>query len=104
MEKQYEFIWQSGVFLACCLVLLIIARLAFKLFNFRLNINAELTDKDNTAFYLGYVAYFAAAIVIVGGVMNSEGSGTFWIEIYYTLLYGIVGIVLLNVAFMILSR
>jgi uncharacterized membrane protein YjfL (UPF0719 family) len=104
MENQYEFAWQSGVFLITCLALLFFARGMFKLFNYKLNIQSELTDKDNIAFYLGYVAYFVAVVLIVGGVMSSEGNGVFWVEICYTLFYGIIGIVVLNIAFIILDK
>ena len=35
--------------------------------------------------------------MIIGGVMNSEGSGSFYQEIIYSIIYGLVGIIVLNV-------
>lgn len=104
MEKQFEFAWQSGLFLIICLALFFIAKLVFKAFNPKLNISSELVDKDNTAFYIAYVSYFLGFIMIIGGVMNSEGSGQFWQEIFLTVVYGLVGIVLLNLITFIMDR
>jgi uncharacterized membrane protein YjfL (UPF0719 family) len=104
MEKQYEFAWHSGVFLITCLLLFFVARLVFKLFNRKLNINHELTEKDNLAFYLGYMSYFLSVLLIIGGIMHSEGSGSFWNEILLTVIYGVVGIVLLNIAFLVVDK
>lgn len=96
MTEQYEFAWHSGLFLLACLALFLVARLTFKFFNNKLNISAELTDKDNTAFYMPYMAYFIAFVMVIGGVMNSGGTNSFEKELYYTLIYGTVGIVVLN--------
>ena len=97
MEKQFEFAWQSGIFLITCLGLFFLAKIMFKLFNPKLNIGSELVDKDNVAFYVAYMSYFLGFIMIIGGVMNSEGSGSFYQEIIYSIIYGLVGIIVLNV-------
>jgi uncharacterized membrane protein YjfL (UPF0719 family) len=104
MEKQFEFAWQSGLFLIICLALFFIAKLGFRIFNRKLDINAELVDKDNTAFYVAYFCYFLAFIAIIGGVMHSESSGDIWQEIYLTVIYGLIGIVLLNLITFIMDR
>ena len=80
MEKQVDFIWHSGVFLVTCLALFLVARLVYKLFNPKINIDQELIEKDNLAFYLGYVSYFLAVVLIVGGIMHSGGTDSFWKE------------------------
>lgn len=97
MNKQFEFAWQSGLFLVVCLALFFIAKIIFRLFNRKLDINAELVDKDNTAFYIAYLCYFLAIIMIIGGVLNSESVGTFWKEIYLTALFSLIGILVLNI-------
>lgn len=104
MEKHFEFAWQSGLFLVVCLALFFIAKIVFKLFNGKLNISSELVDKDNTAFYVAYVCYFLSIIMIIGGVMNSEGSGRFWQELILTVIYGLIGIILLNIITFIMDR
>jgi uncharacterized membrane protein YjfL (UPF0719 family) len=104
MEKQVDFIWHSGVFLVTCLALFLVARLVYKLFNPKINIDQELIEKDNLAFYLGYISYFLAVVLIVGGIMHSGGGDSFWKEVLLTVLYGTVGIILLNVAFLIVDK
>lgn len=97
MEEQLKFAWQSGLFLAVCLGLFIIAKTAFRFFNPGINIKSELVDKDNSAFFIAYICYFIAIIAIVGGVMKSEGSGDIGREILLSVIYGLIGIIALNV-------
>ncbi len=95
--------WHSGVFLLLCLVLFFVAQLCFRLINRRIHVNNELTGKDNLSFYMGYAGYFLGFLMIIGGVMNSEGSGRFYDEIILTLIYGGVGILILNLTSLILD-
>jgi uncharacterized membrane protein YjfL (UPF0719 family) len=97
-SKEYEFAWHSGLFLITCLLLYFVSRLVFLLFNRQINVNAELVDKDNPAFYAVYVSYFIGFVMIIGGVMNSGGTQSIKWELIYTLLYGGIGILLLNSA------
>jgi hypothetical protein len=60
---------------------LVATRINAKLFNPKINIDQELIEKDNLAFYLGYVSYFLAVVLIVGGIMHSGGSDSFWKEV-----------------------
>ena len=104
METNFEFIWHSGVFLLLCLVLFFAAQLAFRMFNPSFKVNKELTEKDNLSFYLGYLGYFLGFLMIIGGVMNSEGSGDFFSEIKLSLIYGAIGILVLNLTSLILDK
>ena len=104
MENNFEFIWHSGVFLIVCLFLFFIALITFKLLNRSFNVDDELTEKDNLSFYLGYMGYFAGFLMIIGGVMKSEGNGDFYTEIIYSLIYGGIGILVLNLTSVILDK
>lgn len=104
MKTNFEFVWHSGVFLLVCLVLFFVAQLAFRVFNRSFNVNKELTEKDNLSFYLGYLGYFLGFLMIIGGVMNSEGSGNFYSEIYLSLIYGAIGIIVLNLTSLVLDK
>ncbi|MCH2225516.1 MAG: DUF350 domain-containing protein [Crocinitomicaceae bacterium] len=104
MENNFEFIWHSGLFLVLCLVLFFVAKITFRLFNSSIKINEELTEKDNLGFYMGYIGYFVGFLMIIGGVMNSEGSGEFWSEVMYSVIYGLIGILLLNITSLILDK
>lgn len=104
MEKRFEFAWHSAVFLLVCLSLFVLAKLIFKVINAKLNIKSELVDKDNLSFFVAYVCYFAGILSIIGGVMNSEGAGDFWSEILLSVIYGVVGILVLNFIAFITDR
>jgi len=104
MENQYQFIWQSGLFLLLCLVLFFVAKVTFKAVNSKININQELIDNDNIAFYITCLAYFLAFVLIIGGVMKSEGTGDFWNELKLVGLYGLIGIVALNLSAIIKDK
>lgn len=104
MENNFQFIWHSGVFLLVCLFLFFVAQLSFKLLNRSFNVNEELTEKDNLSFYLGYTGYFAGFLMIIGGVMKSEGNGDFYSEVIYSLIYGGIGILVLNLTSLILDK
>ncbi|NVK65615.1 MAG: DUF350 domain-containing protein [Flavobacteriales bacterium] len=104
METSFEFVWHSAVFLLVCLTLFFVAQLAFRMFNPSFNVNMELTEKDNLSFFLGYLGYFLGFLMIIGGVMKSEGSGDFYSEIILSLIYGGVGIVVLNLTSIILDK
>jgi uncharacterized membrane protein YjfL (UPF0719 family) len=104
MEQHYEFAWQSGLFLVVCLALFFIAKLIFQLFNLKINIKDELTKEDNLAFYIEYIGYYVAILMVIGGVMLSEGAGEFWDELIYTAAYGIAGMVILNIASIVVDK
>lgn len=104
MTDQYEFFWHSGLFLVVSLLLFFISKIGFKIFNSKIDITKELVDEDNLAFYLAYGSYFVAFVLIIGGVMNSEGSGNFWDELIYSGIYGILGILVLNISSLITDK
>lgn len=104
METSFEFAWHSAVFLLICLALFFVAQLAFRVMNPSLKINVELTEKDNLGFYMGYLGYFLGFLMIIGGVMNSEGSGDFYSEITLSLIFGGIGILILNITSVILDK
>lgn len=104
METSFEFAWHSAVFLLICLALFFSAQLAFRVFNPSFKVNVELTEKDNLSFFLGYLGYFLGFLMIIGGVMNSEGAGGFYSEILLSLIYGAVGILILNLTSLILDK
>ncbi|PKG41614.1 DUF350 domain-containing protein [Psychroflexus sp. MES1-P1E] len=79
------------------LIIFIIGKIAYKLIHPKINIQQELVDKDNFAFILSYVGYFAALIIVIGGTIVGE-SYDFATDILLIFAYGILGIVLLLIA------
>jgi len=79
------------------LIIFIIGKIAYKLIHPKINIQQELVDKDNFAFILSYVGYFAALIIVIGGTIVGE-SYDFATDILLIFVYGILGIALLLIA------
>ncbi|AFU67277.1 hypothetical protein P700755_000223 [Psychroflexus torquis ATCC 700755] len=79
------------------LIIFIIGKIAYKLIHPKINIQQELVDKDNFAFILSYVGYFAALIILIGGTIVGE-SYDFATDILLIFVYGIIGIALLLIA------
>jgi uncharacterized membrane protein YjfL (UPF0719 family) len=79
------------------LIIFIFGKIAYKLIHPKINIQQELVDKDNFAFILSYVGYFAALIIVIGGTIVGE-SYDFATDILLIFVYGILGIALLLVA------
>ncbi len=93
---DFNLIWHSTIFVLSCMALFYLAFWLFKLFNPKIPIRRELTVTDNLAFYCAYIGYFGALILVVSGVMHSESTANFWMEILYTLIYGAIAILALN--------
>lgn len=79
------------------LIIFIIGKFAYKLLHSKINIQQELVEKDNLAFILSYVGYFAALIIVIGGTIVGE-SYDFATDILLIFVYGILGIALLLIA------
>ena len=64
------------------------------------NLVAELVEKDNPAIALAIVGYYAGLVLAIGGAISGPSQG-FWWDLFYLVLYGILGVVLLNVSWYI---
>lgn len=78
-------------------IIFIIGKLAYKLLHPSINIQEELVEKDNFAFIISYVGYFAALIIAIGGAIVGE-SFDFITDIQHIFIYGIFAILLLLLA------
>ncbi|WP_139957120.1 DUF350 domain-containing protein [Flavicella sediminum] len=78
-------------------IIFIIGKIAYKLLHPNINIQHELVEKDNFAFILSYVGYFAALITAIGGAIVGE-SYDFVTDILHIFMYGGIAIVLLLLA------
>ncbi len=78
-------------------IIFIIGKIAYKVLHPNINIQQELVEKDNFAFILSYVGYFAAIIIAIGGAIVGE-SYDFYTDIQQIFIYGIISIVLLHLS------
>lgn len=75
-------------------VIFILGKIAYKMLHPSINIQDELVEKDNFAFIISYVGYFAALIIVIGGAIIGETAG-FITDILQIFSYGIIAILLL---------
>ncbi len=78
-------------------IIFIIGKIAYKILHPTINIQQELVEKDNFAFILSYVGYFAALTIAIGGAIVGE-SYDFTTDIQHIFIYGIIAIALLHLA------
>ena len=81
----------------CGFLIFIIGKSAYKIVHPKTNIQQELVEKDNFAFIISYVGYFAALVIAVGGAIVGE-SYSFVTDIQHIFIYGIISIPLLLIA------
>ncbi|MBE7687918.1 DUF350 domain-containing protein [Tenacibaculum finnmarkense genomovar ulcerans] len=75
-------------------IIFILGKIAYKMLHPKINIQDELVEKDNFAFIISYVGYFAALIIVIGGAIIGETAG-FITDILQIFSYGIIAILLL---------
>lgn len=86
---------ESLIFFILCFVLFFVARLSYKLLNRKIDIRNELVEKDNVAFAISQIGYFAGLTVAIGGVLLGPSTDLVS-DIINFLTYGAVAIILLN--------
>lgn len=84
------------VYIAACLVLIVIAKFTLGIFMRGINIDHELVEKDNFAFSIAHVGYYVGLLISLGGVLSGSGSSNFWEDVGLTLAYGGISILLMN--------
>ena len=78
-------------------IIFIIGKIAYKQLHPNINIQQELVEKDNFAFILSYVGFFAALTIAIGGTIVGE-SYDFITDIQHIFIYGISATFLLLLA------
>lgn len=69
-------------------IIFIIGKITYKQLHPRINIRQELVEKDNFAFILSYVGFFAALTIVIGGAIVGE-SYDFITDIQQIFIYGV---------------
>ncbi len=84
-------------YLVSSFVLFGIGIFAYRTFHKKIKIQNELVERDNLAFSFAYIGYFVGLIFVIGGALLGESKGI-WVDVVNIFIYGILGIVLLNLA------
>lgn len=88
------------VYLALCFILFFVGRLVYKFLHRRINISHELVFKDNIAFALSQIGYYAGLIMALGGAIIGPSYGL-KADVIDILVYGSLSILLLNLSLFI---
>lgn len=67
------------------------------------DLNEELVHKDNAALALALVGYYGGVLMTIGGALHGPSHG-FWRDMGDLALYGLSGIVLLNLSWVICDK
>jgi uncharacterized membrane protein YjfL (UPF0719 family) len=84
-------------YILCGFIIFIIGKIAYKQLHPNIDIQQELVEKDNFAFILSYVGFFAALTIAIGGTIVGE-SYDFITDIQHIFIYGISATFLLLLA------
>lgn len=88
------------VYILATSVLFYIGKIAYKLINRKIDISDELVIKDNFAFALAQIGYYAGLLLSIGGAVIGESKGIVTDLIEIT-VYGLLGVLLLNLSIFI---
>lgn len=91
------------IYLTACFGIFVLGHFVFALFRSGYNIKDELVEKDNAALALTLCGYYLGLIFCIGGVINGPSAGLSE-DLIDILIYGLLGIVLLNLSAIINDR
>ena len=91
------------VYLVITFALMYVGKIAYQLFNPKINVRDELVFKDNLAFAVAHTGYFIGLIMSLGGALIGESAGIL-MDILYMIVYGMGGILLLNLSVIVNSQ
>ena len=87
-------------YLAVALILFVIGRFVYKLFQFRIKIGHELVEKDNMAFAVAHAGYYTGLLIAISGAITGPSYGLVT-DLILIFTYGLEAIVLLNFAILL---
>ncbi len=97
-----EFISGIGLLLGF-FVVFFIGKKVNDLWHREYDLNEELVHKDNAALALTLVGYYGGMLMTIGGALHGPSHG-FWRDLWDLFFYGMSGIVLLNLSWLICDK
>lgn len=100
LPEVASILYHGIVYIAVGFAIFLFGKFVYQLFNRGFSVKDELVEKDNLAFAFAHVGYFIGLFIVIGAsiVGPSDGLLADAIEIA---IYGILGIVLLNLSIII---
>ena len=93
-----EQILTGFVYLAVVLVLLVIGKWVFDLLHRRFVLRTELIERDNLAVAAAVAGYYLGVVIVLAGVVSGPASFSLLDDVIGLALFGLLGIVLLNLS------
>ena len=91
------------VYLLLAFALMFIGKFVYQIFNPNIKVKDELVFKDNLAFAVAHTGYFVGLVLSLGGALIGESEG-FLMDVFYIFVYGVTGILLLNLSVIVNSQ
>jgi len=100
-ENEYlNYTVQTLSYLGCVAILFVVGKLIFHLLKSDVKIREELTEKDNFAFFITYIGYFAGLLIAIGSILIGPEQD-FFTDIIEMLAFGALAIFFLNLGALI---
>ena len=93
-----EQILTGFIYLAVVLALVVVGKWIYDLLHRSFVLRTELIDKDNLAVALAVAGYYLGLVIVLGGVVSGPGSFSVVEDVIGLVLFGGLGIVLLNLS------
>ena len=92
------------VFLAVCFLLAWVGKLVYGLSHPGARVDRELTARDNLAFAVPLGGYYLGILIVIGGPLSSPSRGSLGYDALLVAGWGVLAILLLNVAALVSRR
>lgn len=97
MSEVLDTLLTMILYLASTFILFFIGKLVYQLFNPKIKVKNELVEKDNLAFAISHAGYFTGLLLAIGSAIIGPSKG-FFTDIFELFIYGLLAILLLNIA------
>ncbi len=106
MKEYLEFTYwgEPLIYMVLCFSLFLIGKVLYQLLHPSIDVDGEMVDKDNFAFAITHVGYYAGLLLAIAGMMSGSGHDTLVHDLLLTAAYGIAAIFLLNMAILLNDR
>ncbi|NBC82272.1 MAG: DUF350 domain-containing protein [Bacteroidetes bacterium] len=92
-----EYILSTLAYFVSAFILLLIGKFAHNIFHPAYKTDSELVEKDNMAFAISQVGYYIGIVLVIMAALSGESLGLL-LDLQLIGMYGLVGIVLLNIS------
>lgn len=100
LSEVSSILYNGVIYIAVGFVIFLIGKFVYQLFNRGFSVKDELVEKDNLAFAFAHVGYFIGLLIVIGAAIIGPSDGIVS-DVINIGVYGILGILLLNISILI---